>query len=314
MFAVRLVFNDLGLPEQVYAQVDCDGHLISKLNYSLLPKRKASSHKGCFGHVLMVGGNEGMPGAVILAATAALRAGAGLLTIITASKNVAAISAAVPEAMIKTCDMDSAGKSAIAALLAQPFIDAVTHVAIGMGLGQDDWALELLTFCASLHKPLLIDADALNLMAENAIQIPGPLIITPHPGEAARLLSRDKRYSSADIQQNRFQAIRKLHALFKDSESCVVVLKGSGSLIFDGQTMKICNLGNAAMAAPGMGDVLSGISIGLWGQNIAINDVAELAVCLHASAADGLIKKTAKGSSRGLLASDVVRALPEVLQ
>ena len=310
----EIVFNNLALPEQVYAQVDCDGHLISKVNYSLLPKRKASSHKGCFGHVLIVGGNEGMPGAVILAATAALRAGAGLLTIITAPKNVAAISAAVPEAMIKTCDIESAGKSVISALFAQAFIDAVTHVAIGMGLGQDDWALELLRFCASLGKPLLIDADALNLMAENAVQITGPLIITPHPGEAARLLSREKRYSSADIQQNRFQAIRKLHALFTDSESCVVILKGSGSLIFDGQTMKVCNLGNAAMAAPGMGDVLSGISIGLWGQNIAIDDVAELAVCLHASAADSLIKQTAKGSSRGLLASDVVSALPRVLQ
>lgn len=311
----EVVFDNLGLPEAVYSQVETDARLLRALDYRLLPERKASSHKGCFGHVLIVGGNSGMPGAVILAATAALRTGAGLVTIITVPENLVAISTAVPEAMIKTCDKDTVGAVAIKQLFAQPFINDITHVAVGMGLGQDDWSLALLQHCARLHKPLLIDADALNLMAKNMIEIVSPLLLTPHPGEAARLLSAGSphagiSYSSADIQKDRFQAIRKLHALFQQSENCIIVLKGSGTLIFNGRLIKVCNLGNAAMAAPGMGDVLSGISIALWAQNIALQDAVELAVCLHAMAADN----AAAGCSRGLLASDVINALPKVLQ
>ena len=136
------------------------------------------------------------------------------------------------------------------------------------------------------------------------------LVITPHPGEAARLLSKNETVTTADIQNNRFQVVKQLHALFNNSESYTVILKGSGTLIFDGQTIKVCNLGGPAMAAPGMGDVLSGIVIALMAQNIVLADAAELAVCLHASAA----QLVSKGKTRGLLASDVVNALPQVLQ
>lgn len=310
----EIIFSDLGVPEEAYSQVASDARLMDKVNYALLPKRKASSHKGCFGHILIVGGNEGMPGAVILAATAALRAGAGLVTIITTRKNLPAISQSVPEAMIKTCELDSDNNLSMTKLFAEAFINDITHLAIGMGLGQDDWALALMQHCVKLHKPMLIDADALNILAENRMNIIAPLIVTPHPGEAARLLSNDQRCSSADIQNNRFAAIRKLHALFAGSESCAVILKGSGTLLFDGQTIKVCALGSAAMAAPGMGDVLSGITIGLWGQNIPVDAAAELAVCLHATAADSITGLATEGSTRGLLASDIVRALPGVLQ
>ncbi len=305
----EILFNDLAIPEEVFNRVAKDAYLINATNYALLPERKASSHKGCFGHVLIVGGNEGMPGAVILAATAALRAGAGLLTIITVAKNVEAISLAVPEAMIKTCDMAS-----VSMLFAENFINTVTHIAVGMGLGQDDWSLTLLKHCAQLNKPILVDADALNLLAMHDIVINTELVLTPHPGEAARLLSQKKQeasqLSSADIQSNRFHVIRALHKLFNNANPCVVVLKGSGTLLFDGQSMKVCNLGNAAMAAPGMGDVLSGILIALMAQGIHCTDAAELAVCLHASAAILI----SRNKTRGLLASDVVKALPEVLQ
>ena len=302
----EIVFDDLGLPAEVYSSVECKTRLLNAVDYSLLPKRKASSHKGRFGHVLIVGGNTGMPGAVILAATAALRTGAGLVTIITVEKNLQAIAAAVPEAMVKTYEINGENSVAISKLLPESFIDNITHVAIGMGLGQDEWSLKMLQHCVQLKKPMLLDADALNLVADNDIKISSPLVITPHPGEAGRLLS----VNASEVQKNRFDAVKKLHALFRDSESCSVILKGSGTLIFDGQEVKICNQGNAAMSAPGMGDVLSGIVIALMAQNIKIFDAAELAVCLHASAA----KLVTGDNTRGLLASDVVTALPEVLQ
>jgi len=301
----EIIFDDLALADDVYSHVEADARLIKTIDYSLLPKRKASSHKGKFGHVLIAGGNSGMPGAVILAAKAALRTGAGLVTIITTSDNLVAISSAVPEAMIRTCDIAS-----LAEIFTAPFVNSVTHIAVGMGLGQDDWSRALLKHCVQLNKPMLVDADALNLIAQHNINIKSALVVTPHPGEAARLLSQETPLNSADIQQNRFAAVKKLHLLFNGSESCVVVLKGSGSLIFDGQIIKVCSPGNAAMAAPGMGDVLSGIIIALLAQGIKVSDAAELGVCLHASAAQSVTRD----KTRGLLASDVINALPAVLR
>lgn len=305
----EIIFDDLALPDDVYSHVEADARLIQTTDYSLLPERKSSSNKGNFGHVLIVGGNDGMPGAVILAAKAALRTGAGLVTILTVASNLEAISLAVPEAMVKNCDV----KTAIE-VFTDTFVKNITHIAIGMGLGRDDWSLELLRVCASLDKPMLVDADALNLIASHGIKINSSLVITPHPGEAARLLSNEKVLgkvlNSADIQSNRFDAVKKLYDLFSDSKTCVVVLKGSGTLILDNHSTKVCSLGNAAMAAPGMGDVLSGIVIALMAQGIDISDAAELAVCLHASAAQSVTQ----GRTRGLLASDVINGLTEVLQ
>jgi NAD(P)H-hydrate epimerase len=301
----EIIFDDLGLAGEVYASLEADARLIKTIDYALLPPRKASSNKGNFGHVLVVGGNAGMPGAVILAAKAALRTGAGLVTVVTADSNLDAIMTALPEVMVKTCD-----ENTLTEVLTASFLNKITHIAIGMGLGQDDWSLALLRFCSQLDKPMLVDADALNLLANNDIKIRSELIVTPHPGEAARLLLATSASSSGDIQHDRFAAIRQLHQLFIAGESCVVILKGSGSLIFDGQKMKVCALGNAAMAAPGMGDVLSGIVIALMAQKIDISDAAELGVCLHAAAA----QLVTRDKTRGLLASDVINELPEVLQ
>ncbi len=331
----EIVFSDLSLSNEVYAHVESDAQLIQEVNYALLSKRKASSHKGNFGHVLIVGGNEGMPGAVILSARAALRCGAGLVTIITIPLHLEAISKAVPEAMVKTCEIDS-----VEEIFKQSFIHNVTHIAIGMGLGQDEWSLQLLRYCLRLHKPMVIDADALNLIAAHNMtgeitSNHSPLIVTPHPGEAGRLLSMHKsmnqsmtksidksvgksnstNISSTDVQQDRFSAVKKIHALFGESENCCVILKGSGTLLFNGRTIKVCMLGNAAMAAPGVGDVLSGIVIalmaqGLMNKEVSVIEIAELAVCLHAAAAESFTG----GSTRGLLASDIVNELAQVLQ
>ncbi len=294
----EIIFNDLALPAKVYSGVASQAQLLSTIDYSMLPKRKASSHKGRFGHVLIVGGNIGMPGAVILAARSALRTGAGLVTIVTVEQNLDAITSAVPEAMVLTCDKDG--------IFPESFDSDVTHVAVGMGLGKDDRALNMLKQSVQLNKPMLIDADALNLIAVNELSITTPLVITPHPGEAARLLLK----ATIDVQSNRFEAVKVLHERFEHSEACTVILKGSGTLIFDGQIIKVCSLGSAAMAAPGMGDVLSGIAVALMAQGFAHNDAATLAVCLHASAAEYVIGS----GTRGLLASDVIEGLSKVLQ
>ena len=319
----EIILDNLGLPEQAYEKISRDALLVDSPDYGLLPERKASSHKGRFGHVLIVGGNRGMPGAVILAARAALRSGAGLVTIITEKTNLAAIAQAVPEAMVKTYSLGDDD------VFSETLNDSVTHIAIGMGLGQDEWSSALLKHCISMGKPMLVDADGLNLLAlglrENETII-SPLVITPHPGEAARLLSASgsdvkDALSSADIQMDRFGSIKKLHALFTEAESCSVVLKGAGSLIYDGKLIRVCNLGSAAMAAPGMGDVLSGICIGLMAQlmhassdeggtEVSLSEIMTLAVCLHASTAD----RYTKGRTRGLLASDVIDTLPELLR
>jgi len=301
----EIVLHDLAVPDEAYTQVDADARLIKSIDYALLPKRKASSNKGNFGHVLIIGGNTGMPGAVILAAKAALCSGAGLVTIATVASNLQAIVTAVPEAMVKACD-----ENTLPDVLTPAFLEKVTHVAIGMGLGQDSWSQAMLYFCVSLNKPMLVDADALNLLAKGRLKITSPLVITPHPGEAARLLSTTSSLNSAGIQADRFAAIKQLFQLFDTSESCAVILKGSGSLIFDGQQIKVCARGNAAMAAPGMGDVLSGIVIALMAQKIEISDAAELGVCLHAAAAESV----SQGKTRGLLASDVINELAKVIQ
>ena len=163
-------------------------------------------------------------------------------------------------------------------------------------------------------RPMLIDADALNLIAKHDLSgaefiSSAPVVITPHPGEAARLLSNKETPGTADIQHNRFEAVRNLHALFDRGNSVTVILKGSGTLIFDGNMVKVCNLGGPAMAAPGMGDVLSGIVTALMAQHLAPLKAAELGVCLHAYAAELL----SAGHTRGLLASDITEVLPEVL-
>ena len=228
--------------------------------------------------------------------------------------------------MIKTCMSEAVSSeqhdtTSVAELFSWPFIEDITHVAVGMGLGRDDWSLEILRHCVRLNRAMLIDADALNLLADHRAMITEitassvALVITPHPGEAARLLSSDAVFNTADVQSDRFRAIKKLYELFGVEKNCVVVLKGSGTLLFDGDEVTVCGSGTAAMATPGMGDTLSGIIIALLAQNIAdgepeIGNIVELGVCLHAMAAE----RVSCDKTRGLLASDVIEALSEVLQ
>ncbi len=283
----QIKFDDLEVPEQVYSSVGkptASRLVLDELN-SVLKPRYRNSHKGHFGHVLVVGGDEGYLGAARMAAEAAARVGAGLVSIATRSIHASALSIMRPEIM-------SHAVESLDALM--PLIKRASVIAIGPGLGQSEWAKLLFARVLESHLPLVIDADALNLLAEEG-HATDNWVMTPHPGEAARLLKTD----SKSIQSDRFNAIKMLHKQFTGP----VVLKGCGTLIADTEgQLFICDAGNPGMSSGGMGDVLTGVIAGLIAQGIEINHAAKLGVCLHANAAD----RAANAGERGLMAMDLM--------
>ena len=286
----EVVFDSLGVPDEVYESEKPVAKLLT--DKIQLPNRTHDSHKGLFGHVLVIGGNTGMPGAVILAAKSALRSGAGMVTVVTKTEHVGAVVAACPEVMVY---------GSVNGQLPESLPQKISVVAIGPGLGRNAWAHRLLMQSVELELPMVLDADALNLMVDKNIQIKMPYIVTPHPGEAATLLSME----SAVIQKNRFDAIRQLYNLLE----AVVVLKGSGTMVYDGNQLGICPHGNPAMAVAGMGDVLTGVIAAFVAQGMELNQAATTGVCVHAKAGD----LAAKGDTRGILASDVIDKIRQVI-
>ncbi len=260
-----------------------------------LPKRSNVSHKGDHGHLLLIGGDFGFGGAILMSAMAAARSGVGLITILTRDAHVAPILTQCPEAMIRSVS----GKDD--PLLAQ-ILSKVDAVVIGPGLGQEEWGIGLLEVICATNLPLLVDADALNILAKNngdtqAIQS-NNWVMTPHPGEAARLLD----VSIAEIEQNRYAAIQQL----QDNYSGVIVLKGAGTLIAGVQQRKtVCIEGNAGMASAGMGDILSGICGSLLAQGLTASVAARTAVALHSRAGD----LAAMNGQKGLMATDLIDPL-----
>lgn len=259
--------------------------------------RSRSTHKGECGHVMILGGDTGFGGAVIMASKAALRMGAGLCSVITRKEHRNAILSQLPEAMVHCLD----NRDELADLLHKADV-----IVIGPGLGQSAWSEKLL-FCAfDSGKPLVIDADALNLVASQTRflnrltafepALKSSCVLTPHPGEAARLLNS----SASMIQQDRLTSIKALHEQF----ACNILLKGNGSLMISAdQHISLSPYGNPGMASGGMGDVLSGLIGGLMAQGLKADFALQLAVSLHACAAD--VASETFGE-RGLLASDLV--------
>lgn len=234
-----------------------------------LPKRKRDANKGDFGHVLIVGGALGMLGSVILASKAASCTGAGLVTVATYPDHATVVSLAQPNVM-------SYGIKNLETLL--PLLEHATVVVIGPGLSQNEWAHNFFSYVLELSLPLIVDADGLNLLAENPIRKDN-WVLTPHPGEAARLL----KISTKEVQLDRAATV---HAL-QEKYGGVIVLKGSGTLVFDNQhKIFISNAGNPGMATGGMGDLLSGIIGGLVSQHLSLFDAAVLGIELHANAGD----------------------------
>jgi len=253
-----------------------------------LPPRRRGAHKGDNGRVLVVGGGPGMPGAIRLAAEAALRVGAGLVTVATHGGNLAAVVGGRPEIICHAVDSEAG---------ARPLMAAADVIAIGPGLGQSDWSKGLLEAVLASGKPLVVDADALNLLAQSPWR-GAQWVLTPHPGEAGRLLG----CSAGEIQADRLAAVRGLMERYGG----VIVLKGAGSLVLGpGGRPWVCDAGNPGMATAGMGDVLTGVIAGLAAQCRDLELAAIAGTWVHAHAGD----LAAVGGQRGLLASDVLAQL-----
>lgn len=254
-----------------------------------LPRRPRAAHKGNFGRVLIVGSGSGMPGAVRLSGEACLRVGAGLVTVAVAPENVPAISAGRPELIC----LQLTGVSVLTEA-----IDKAEVIAIGPGLGRTQWARDAFHAVLDSGKPLVVDADALNLIAEAGIEPRDNWILTPHPGEAGRLLD----ISTEEIQADRLSALDRLVKRYGG----VVVLKGAGTLVgTKGHTPALCERGNPGMASAGTGDVLTGAVAGILAQCRDDWLAARVGVLVHAMAGDA----AARTGERGLLASDVAREL-----
>lgn len=254
-----------------------------------LKPRRPCSHKGEHGRLLLVGGDHGFGGAIRMAAEAALRSGAGLVRVLTHIEHVGLLLTARPELMVQCLNDDTL----------QQALGWADVVVAGPGLGQGEWGRNALKVLQASDKPALWDADALNLLALNPEKRQNR-VITPHPGEAARLLG----CSTADIESDRLLAVRKLVAHYGG----VAVLKGAGTLIADewGQ-MAIADVGNAGMASGGMGDVLSGIIGGLLAQKLSLYDAACAGCVVHGATAD---RVAARQGTRGMLASDLLPEIP----
>ncbi|MDH3994384.1 MAG: NAD(P)H-hydrate dehydratase, partial [Gammaproteobacteria bacterium] len=289
-------FTDLAVPEEVYRQVACDSYRLElQALLERLPPRPATAHKGFYGTVLVVGGDHGMAGAAVLAAEAALRCGAGLVRVATRPEHVAALVARTPEAM--PIGVSSGQELAV-------LLDSADVLVVGPGLGQSAWSEQLFQVAAASGKPMVLDADGLNLLAagRGIAEAPrGNWALTPHPGEAARLLGS----STSAVQADRFAAVRALEQAYGG----VVVLKGNGSLIAGDQQVLLSDYGNPGMASGGMGDVLSGVIGALMAQQLPTLEAAALGVCLHGAAAD----LAAEDGQRGLLATDLIPRMRTLL-
>ncbi len=281
----ELFFDELGVPSAIYKDLPPAAHRLQQNELKTwLPRRPRDAHKGSHGHLLLIGGNQGMAGAIALAAEAAARTGAGMLSVATRPEHTALITGRRPELMVQ-----GIGEAADLA----PLLARASVLVLGPGLGQDAWAQALFEAALAAGKPLLVDADGLNLLARAPRQN-APWVLTPHPGEAARLLGCDV----ATVQADRPAAVRELAARFAGT----VVLKGAGSLVASGPDLSLCAYGNPGMGVGGMGDVLAGIIGALLAQGLSSYDAARAGVMVHALAGDAAARSLGE---RGLMASDL---------
>jgi ADP-dependent NAD(P)H-hydrate dehydratase / NAD(P)H-hydrate epimerase len=285
----ELHFDDLQVPAEIYQRQEPAAQRVDLAMLArLLAPRARSSHKGHFGHVLILGGERGMGGAPRMAGEAAARVGAGLVSVATRAANVPAINATRPELMAYAVE----DRAELA-----PLLRRATVVAIGPGLGTTAWSRSLLSAVLDADLPKIIDADGLNLLSAEPLRRED-WVLTPHPGEAGRLLGCDTR----TVQNDRYGALQGLQQRYGG----VCLLKGAGTLIGSSRRVAVCTAGNPGMASGGMGDVLTGVVAGLRAQGLANAEAAELGACLHAAAADCAAKC---GGERGLLATDLFEHL-----
>jgi NAD(P)H-hydrate epimerase len=293
-----VAFDDLGVPQQAAQQHAQEAGYLLDAHWlaERLKPRKRNTHKGHYGHVYAIGGIKGMSGAIRMCGEAALRSGAGLVTLGTDPAHAGLLNLTRPELMVKTIDSDN---NWIAGL-GNHFV-----IALGPGLGSTAWSELLFHECLANRATMVVDADGLNLLARHARQsvpVCDNWVLTPHPAEAARLLD----CSVTDIQQDRVAAALKLAGRFGAS----VVLKGCGTVVADQRgRYGICPLGNPGMATGGSGDVLTGIIAALLGQGLDCFDAASAGVVAHAMAGDLAAEDIGETA---LLAGDIIDYLPDV--
>jgi len=283
-------FDSLGIPESLYEPVKPVAIRITAASLSV-PKRARDAHKGDAGRVLVIGGDRGMPGAARLTGEAACRCGAGLVTLATHPAHAPTITITRPELIAH-------GVPNTAAL--KPLLAAADVVALGPGLGRQAWGKAMFQAAVRSDRPLVIDADGLFFLANTKLRR-RDWILTPHPGEAARLLGSETN----DIQKDRLAAVRAITKRYGG----VCVLKGSGTLISEAghEAIDLCDLGNPGLASGGSGDVLTGAIAALPGQGLPAREAARLGVWLHAKAADRLAEEQGE---MGMMAGD----LPPVMR
>ncbi|MGF1548512.1 MAG: NAD(P)H-hydrate dehydratase [Thiotrichales bacterium] len=288
----RILLDDLGAPAVSYVEVASAATLDLPADLrTWLPPRPQVCHKGQFGHVLVVGGFPGTSGAALLAGEAAARVGAGLVSVATHSAHALFAGLTCPVLMLH--GVDDADDL-------DPLLRRASVIALGPGLGQTRWSRTLWQRALDSGKPVVVDADALNLLADCPIRRED-CVLTPHPGEAGRLLG----VSTAAVQADRMAAAVALQRRFGG----VVVLKGAHTLVADSSGVTCAGAGNPGMASGGMGDVLTGVIAGLRAQGLVAGDAARAGVLAHAHAAD----LAAGAAPRGLLASDLMPYLRQVV-
>lgn len=285
-YSGNVILDSLGLESCLNTLKPCAQLFLDESDLSLPAPRIKNSNKSLYGHVLVIGGGIGMPGATVLAANAALRAGAGMVSIAFDPQYAVSVLPQLPEVMfygIKSIDK------------LKHLLEKASVVVLGPGLGVDSWAEEIFNTVISCQLPLIVDASALRLLAKNP-QYDDNWILTPHPGEAGALLNKETN----DIQNNRLKACQNIQKIYGGS----VILKGVGTIIHSGNDETfVCSRGNPGMATAGMGDLLTGIIAALVAQGMTISQAAKNGVLLHAIAGDRAAR--AEGM-RGLMASDLM--------
>jgi len=304
----RLFVVDIGIPPRIARQIGASQQLLtaSEIRDTLAP-RAADAHKGTCGHLLVIAGGTGKTGAAVMTAKSAMRAGAGLVTLGLPASLAPSVEPRLLEVMTAPLAESQPGILGAAALTAvEQLYPGKGCLAIGPGLGTAEATARLVrAVVRGCPAPVVIDADALNILAETPQvfdEIRSPLILTPHPGEMARLLGS----TTAAVQADRPAAVRTLAVRY----GICVVLKGARTVVAAPEgTVWINPGGNAGMASGGMGDVLTGIIAGLAAQGHGPEAAARIGVFLHAAAADRLAERR---GPRGFLAGEVMDLLPEV--
>lgn len=282
-----IALNALDLPRDLVEGAVASAELLQAPDLARwLKPRRRDSHKGTNGRVLCIGGDAGGGGAILLCAEAALRCGAGLVDVATRGMHLPALLARSPEALAHAVEDDSD---------VDGLLEMASVIAVGPGLAQREWGSLLYRRAIDARKPLVLDADALNLLAKSGDALPAECIITPHPGEASRLLG----CSTVDVQRDRYGAARELTSRYR----CTVVLKGAGSIVASPEHVpRVIGAGNPGMAVGGMGDVLAGAIAALRAQGLAAFEASCAGALLHAAAGDA----AADNGERGLLPSDLM--------